>query len=648
MALTDKIPPEWNAPGIEPPDSKKDAGFEADDLVPAGWLNWFMTGVSAFLQDAQENGASTAWVQEQINKIAIPLIDSNTSTSKTSAPTADALRRTVESMNEALGLKQNNVRLADNWLAASVLVNAAPDAQGRAYPDGFSFFKVSSSTGAWPTSNGYVVTMRAGSGGFQLYFEMYTGATQTDKSSRFWYRSKRDSNTFWQDFTRVATEADLALKMDAARPSNMIPNSTGILGLTGWRNTGAAAVWNAFRDSSGQVPAYFSMTESTGAAGKYLDSDLIPVNPGLQYTAAVNFTAATSAAGTMIFEVYGSNNALLVSLVNDANQGFHRKKITFTTPAGVGSVFIRIGSALNAPATNKIWSLLTLVRGSVDPYWNNDVDLYAHAVDYTKHEHWGSQSTGDGTNATGAAYLVSIPGAPPGGDLPDGFVVSFIPNVSNGGGDPLLKVNGCIAYALRRNTTTQFGNQALKPGTVYTFVKVNNYFLARSAVPFGNATAAQVLEGYTFQSENVPDLGTGTAKENRSGKGSFNIPGYYLTSDRLIAAFNLRLNSHIAMVGDPWTAAGKFMIYYDYRMKFFLRIGTSEVFLYIPPNGTVRQQLISIMVDISSKYAHVQAGTQIYSTNLSNYDLSLIYGLYARTEVGVNGYLECVGVTYFA
>lgn len=202
MALTDKIPPEWNAPGIEPPDSKKDTGFEADDLVPAGWLNWFMTGVSAFLQDAQENGASTAWVQEQINKIAIPLIDSNTSTSKTSAPTADALRRTVESMAEALALKQNTVRLADNYKKAASL---PPE-----YPDGITFFKITGGVvNGWPCDFGNVTTERTGSSATQMVKEVVTSSDTADKSGRVFVRNKRDANGGWQPFVRLTTEVDL-------------------------------------------------------------------------------------------------------------------------------------------------------------------------------------------------------------------------------------------------------------------------------------------------------------------------------------------------------------------------------------------------------------------------------------------------------
>lgn len=273
--------------------------------------------------------------------------------------------------------------------------------------------------------------------------------------------------------------------------------------------------------------------------------------------------------------------------------------------------------------------------------------LAAHAADAAKHSYWGGTTTGTGGATAALAYKATVADAQTTGSLPDGFTVSVRIGTANAAAEPMLQVNSTTALPIRRSPTAQFSVGSIKEDQLLSVVKVGSYFLARSAPPFGTATAAQVLEGATFQSEVVPYDGVGTAKENRAGRGGFNIPGYYLTSDRLIAAFNLRLNSHIVMTGDA-NSPGKFMITYDYRMKFFLRIGTTEVFLNIPPNGTIRQQLLLVSVDIISKVAYAQLGTQFYSTNLSNYDLSLIYGFYARTEVGVNGWLECAGVNYFA
>lgn len=106
---------------------------------------------------------------------------------------------------DSLALKQDVLRLADNFVAATKLIN---DTSAPVYPNGVSMFKVSSGSG-WPAANGYVLTFRAGSGGYQIFYEMYTGNVQTDKTARQWTRSKRDSNAFWQDWSRALTEVDL-------------------------------------------------------------------------------------------------------------------------------------------------------------------------------------------------------------------------------------------------------------------------------------------------------------------------------------------------------------------------------------------------------------------------------------------------------
>ncbi|CAM3494380.1 MULTISPECIES: hypothetical protein [Saccharibacillus] len=176
------------------------------------------------IQAVDKGAVSERQLTEAIGQVAIALTQDYASTDQATAISADAVRRGLET-------KQNTVRLADNYLAASALINAAPDAQNRSYPDGFSFFKVSSAAGGWPTSNGYVMTMRAGSGGVQLYFEMYTGNVQSEKTARIWTRSKRDANGFWQEWNRTLTEADRALlttwsnSVADTRMTNAAPNT---------------------------------------------------------------------------------------------------------------------------------------------------------------------------------------------------------------------------------------------------------------------------------------------------------------------------------------------------------------------------------------------------------------------------------------
>ncbi|WP_438347289.1 pyocin knob domain-containing protein [Paenibacillus sp. FA6] len=66
-----KQAPEWGAIGIEPPESKRIAGWEVEDRPPAAWLNWFMNLTAESLQELQEKAAEKTYVDEKIAE-AIP------------------------------------------------------------------------------------------------------------------------------------------------------------------------------------------------------------------------------------------------------------------------------------------------------------------------------------------------------------------------------------------------------------------------------------------------------------------------------------------------------------------------------------------------------------------------------------------------
>lgn len=210
------------------------------------------------IQAIDSGAVSEEQLSKAIGAIKIELVDAFDSTDKQKASSADALRRGLET-------KQNTLRLADNYLAASVLINAAAaDNGGKEYPNGVSMFKVSTSTAGWPAANGYVLTFRVGGGGYQVFYESYGGTVQTDKTARQWTRSKRDSNGFWQEWSRSATEVDINIHsidhikhpLYAANPTGngalytissgesitTIPDGFGLVLVPNVANTGAANV----------------------------------------------------------------------------------------------------------------------------------------------------------------------------------------------------------------------------------------------------------------------------------------------------------------------------------------------------------------------------------------------------------------------
>lgn len=69
----EKIVPEWNAEGAEPPQSLKDSGFAAGYKPPADYFNWFWHGVSEALKELQgitsvENGGTGATTPSDARK----------------------------------------------------------------------------------------------------------------------------------------------------------------------------------------------------------------------------------------------------------------------------------------------------------------------------------------------------------------------------------------------------------------------------------------------------------------------------------------------------------------------------------------------------------------------------------------------------
>src|SRR5690554_5347281 len=50
----EKLPPEWNNPGIEPPQTKKNSGFEPGEKPPAQWFNWLFNKLYLAVKELQE------------------------------------------------------------------------------------------------------------------------------------------------------------------------------------------------------------------------------------------------------------------------------------------------------------------------------------------------------------------------------------------------------------------------------------------------------------------------------------------------------------------------------------------------------------------------------------------------------------------
>jgi hypothetical protein len=120
-----------------------------------------------------------------------------------------ATEKAIKQIYDMASTKQVQLKLANNY--------AAPDATITLYPEGYSIFYAGGGTdglgNAWRNSTGsteafgYVETVRVGTGGYQIFTEMYSGADTTNRANNKQYkRNKRDSNAFWQPFELVIDE----------------------------------------------------------------------------------------------------------------------------------------------------------------------------------------------------------------------------------------------------------------------------------------------------------------------------------------------------------------------------------------------------------------------------------------------------------
>ncbi|KZS45690.1 hypothetical protein AWU65_07075 [Paenibacillus glucanolyticus] len=126
------------------------------------------------------------------------------------------LQNAIEAGGEALKEVSDRAVPAMNRLENNY---KGPEAPISDYPEGVTVFYVGAGTGgqgaAWRTATGstegfgFVKTIRVGTGGYQIYTEMYTGTDSTNTTNNKQYkRVKRDSNAFWQPFERILDLSD--------------------------------------------------------------------------------------------------------------------------------------------------------------------------------------------------------------------------------------------------------------------------------------------------------------------------------------------------------------------------------------------------------------------------------------------------------
>ncbi|MGN7169257.1 pyocin knob domain-containing protein [Paenibacillus cellulositrophicus] len=141
MAFTEKLP-EWQAEGIEPPDSKKQTGWEVEDKPPAGWWNWILNRTFKVLEELRNKAADKEYVDNAVAGVKVPdasltqkgvtqLSSATNSTSETMAATPKA----VKTVSDAAAAAQTKADAAETPSGAQAKANTA-ETNAKNYVDG--------------------------------------------------------------------------------------------------------------------------------------------------------------------------------------------------------------------------------------------------------------------------------------------------------------------------------------------------------------------------------------------------------------------------------------------------------------------------------------------------------------------------------
>ena len=136
----EKTLPTWNNQGVEPPESLKTAGWEANQKPPAPYFNWLQNTTYEAIKELQEKAADKDEITIQdastTTKGIVQLTTATDSTSATLVPTASALKAVKDSIPalvDATTARKGVVQLNSTVTSTSTTQAATPSAVKTAY-----------------------------------------------------------------------------------------------------------------------------------------------------------------------------------------------------------------------------------------------------------------------------------------------------------------------------------------------------------------------------------------------------------------------------------------------------------------------------------------------------------------------------------
>ncbi|MCM3129027.1 phage tail protein [Paenibacillus provencensis] len=362
------------------------AGDTADYIPAAGGSNIIEESfdVLAFVGQAPNVSAninnSLVYVthpelEEALSNIDFDVIDSTTSTDKTKAPSADALRRGLEAMG---GWKTYNDITELGLTAGAETI----DAIVRSMPDKseLRFMKITSNTSAaYPATAGILHIRRHREYRVELSF-IQGGSEYARKWFGYWDVNVTPNFTGWQEIAVKKYVDDNFAKPSQIQTPNLIKNSSGHLGLQGWTPSGdSPSAWRTENNIS-SIGGHFQISASIPTGfGSYLDSDPIHVSAGSNYQLQAMFHTSGTTSERVSVEIINVDKTTTYGKIDaDLNKWWHRKVGTFQIPTGVSQIRIRLTVAGTANTQVKAFSRIKLAfihGGALDTPYSNESDI---------------------------------------------------------------------------------------------------------------------------------------------------------------------------------------------------------------------------------------------------------------------------------
>jgi hypothetical protein len=442
--------PDWDATGVEPPASKKTAGWQPDDKPPADWFNWFFNRAYKVMQE--------------IRTVLGGHVDA-------AAP---------HSGHETPAGAQTKASLAE--------------ANAKNYTDGHAGTKSTHGVGA-----GYYVAKTSRSDQLPAYADIQ------DKPTSFPPSLHTHSGG---DITSKVGSASAADSV----PWSGVSGKPGSFAPSAHKSTHASGGSDALTPADiGAAPATAGGVTDT-MIGNRTVSDAVPPT-GNTGTITILFswlanmiksiTGKSNWRTAPATTLEAANTHINATSVHSATSAATANRIMMRDAAGRAKVAAPSASddIARKSEVDTVQTNLTNHLNAADPHaqYALDSDLDAHKADTMQHVPYAIASGSANT------YVVTINPAPDA--YIDGFAVAIKINVNNTGAST-INVNGLGAKAIKKPNGNDVSAGNLKVSSIYTMRYNGTNFILQGSDAAGNATPADILSGKTASTD-VGDI-TGT------------------------------------------------------------------------------------------------------------------------------------------